>query len=112
MIRYDGNGRFNLGDLTTISSQFEKHFHHPLPVSAMGQTLVHQALGLDHRNRVDVAVNPDASDGIWLRGLLESLHVPYLAFRSAVPGAATAPHIHIGTGSNHLKLAALTEPLP
>jgi hypothetical protein len=105
MIRYDGNGLFTLDDLPTISSEFEKRFHHPLPISALGQTLVHQSMGLDHRNRVDVALNPDLAEGIWLRQLLEKLHVPYLAFRSAFTGAATAPHIHIGTGSTRLKLA-------
>jgi len=105
MIRYEGNGLFGLGDLPAITSEFEKHFHRPLPISALGQTLVHQSMGLDHRNRVDVALNPDQPEGIWLRGLLERLHVPYLAFRSAVAGAATAPHIHIGTASSRLKLA-------
>lgn len=105
MIRYEGNGVFNLGDLAAISNQFQKRFHHPLPISALGQTSVHQAMGLDHRNRVDVALNPDQPEGIWLRELLEKLHVPYLAFRSAVAGAATAPHIHIGTGSSRLRLA-------
>ncbi|MBV9764682.1 MAG: hypothetical protein JOZ48_07540 [Acidobacteriaceae bacterium] len=105
MIRYDGNGLFDLGDLTAISAEFQKHFHKPLPVSALGQTLVHQSLGLDHRNRVDIALNPDQAEGLWLRQLLEKLHVPYLAFRSAVAGEATAPHIHIGTGSTRLKLA-------
>jgi len=105
MIRYDGNGVFNLSDLTTISNEFQKRFHSSLPISALGQTLVHQSMGLDHRNRVDVALNPDQPEGIWLRQLLEKLHVPYLAFRSAVAGAATAPHIHIGTGSTRLKLA-------
>ena len=94
-----------MGDLTAISAQFEKRFHHALPVSALGQTLLHQSMGLDHRNRVDVALNPDQPEGLWLRALLERLHVPYLAFRSAVAGAATAPHIHIGTGSTRLKLA-------
>lgn len=106
MIRYDGNGRFNLQDLPIISSEFEKQFHHPLPISALGQTLVHQSMGLDHRNRVDVALNPDQPEGIWLRRLLERLHVPYLAFRNAVAGAATAPHIHIGSESTRLKLSS------
>ncbi len=105
MIHYDGNGLFNLGDLPTISAEFEKRFHHSMPISALGQTLVHQAMGLDHRNRVDVALNPEQPEGIWLRGLLESLRVPYVAFRSAVAGAATAPHIHIGAMSTRLKLA-------
>ncbi len=108
MIRYDGNGAFSLSDVPTISSQFERRFHRPLPVSALGQTLLHQSLGLDHRNRVDVALSPDSSEGLWLRALLEKLHIPYLAFHSAVAGAATAPHIHIGLESTRLKpIAAL-----
>ncbi len=106
MLRYDGKGSFNLGELTTISNAFQKQFHHSLPISALGQTLVHQQMGLDHRNRVDVALSPDQPEGIWLRQLLEGLHVPYLGFRSAVAGAATAPHIHIGPESTRLKLAS------
>jgi hypothetical protein len=106
MIRYEGNGLFSLSDLPTISTEFEKRFHSALPVSALGQTLVHQSMGLDHRNRVDVALNPDSSEGVWLRQLLERLHVPYLAFRSSIAGAATAPHIHIGPESTRLKLAS------
>ena len=105
MLRYDGNGKFSLSDLSTISGEFQKQFHYTLPVSALGQTLVHQSMGLDHRNRVDVALNPDQTEGLWLRGLLERLRVPYLAFRAPLPGAATAPHIHIGIRSTRLKLA-------
>lgn len=105
MIRYDGSGLFDLSELPAISSSFEKQFHRPLPISAIGETRVHEAMGLDHRNRVDVALNPDQPEGLWLRHFLEKLRVPYLAFRSAVAGAATAPHIHIGTGSSRLKLA-------
>lgn len=106
MIRYDGNGLFSLSDLPTIATEFEKQFHSVLPVSARGQTLVHQSMGLDHRNRVDVALNPDSPEGVWLRQFLERLHVPYLAFRAAVAGAATAPHIHIGPESTRLRLAS------
>ncbi|MDQ2713259.1 MAG: hypothetical protein M3Y24_13695 [Acidobacteriota bacterium] len=106
MIRYDGNGFFNINDLTTISNEFERKFHHALPVSALGQTMVHRSMGLDHRNRVDVSINPETAEGIWLRSLLERLRIPYLAFRSAFAGAATAPHIHIGPGSTRLAIAA------
>lgn len=105
MIRFVGNGQFSAGDMTTISTEFEKHFHHALPVTAMGQTMLHQSLGLDHHNRVDVGLSPEQPEGMWLRRLLEQLRVPYLAFRSAVAGAATAPHIHIGTASTRLRLA-------
>jgi|tagenome__1003787_1003787.scaffolds.fasta_scaffold20973177_3 hypothetical protein len=103
VIRSNGNGSFSLGDLTAIQAQFENRFHRPLPVSALGQTLTHQSLGLDHRNRVDVALSPSQTEGIWLLNLLDRLHVPYLAFRTAVAGAATAPHIHIGLGSTRLQ---------
>jgi hypothetical protein len=33
---------------------------------------------------------------------LESSAIPYYAFRSFVPGKATAAHIHIGPPSGHL----------
>jgi hypothetical protein len=105
MLRYEGNGLFKLNDLSTISDGFEQHFHHSLPVSAVGETLLHRSMGLDHRNRVDVALNPDSVEGAWLRQFLEKLRIPYLAFRSAVAGAATAPHIHIGPESTRLVLA-------
>jgi hypothetical protein len=106
MVRYDGSGTFDLSELPEISNSFERRFHRALPVSAMGQTMLHRSMGLDHRNRVDVALNPDSAEGVWLQHLLETLRIPYLAFRAAMAGAATAPHIHIGPGSNRLKLAA------
>ena len=105
MIRYNGSGIFHIAELPSISQAFERRFDSALPVSALGQTALHQSLGLDHRDRVDIALNPDGVEGMWLRQYLEQLHIPFLAFRSAVPGAATAPHIHLGTGSNRLKLA-------
>jgi hypothetical protein len=105
MIRYDGSRAFRIADLPRISQAFEGHFHHSLPVSAVGETMLHRSMGLDHRNRVDVALNPDSTEGLWLRHLLEQLQMPYLAFRSALAGAATAPHIHIGLESTRLKLA-------
>lgn len=104
MIRFAGNGAFSLADVPTITAQFSRKFHHQLPVSALGQTLLHESLGLDHRNRVDVALSPDSPEGLWLRSLLEKLRVPYLAFRNAVAGAATAPHIHIGVESTRLRV--------
>jgi len=105
MTRFEGNGHFTLDDLPTISGEFRKHFNHDLPVSALGQTLLHQSMQLDHRNRVDVALNPQTPEGMWLCQLLQQLRVPYIAFRNAVAGAATAPHIHIGLESTRLRIA-------
>jgi hypothetical protein len=107
MVRFDGNGLFSPDDLKTVAAEYEKRFHEALPISALGQTLMHQSLGFDHRNRVDVALNPDQREGVWLRAFLERLHIPYLAFREAMPGAATGAHIHIGPASTRLKTASL-----
>lgn len=100
--RFNGTAPFGPKQLATLSAQFQKNFGHPLPVSAFGETAVHRALGLDHRDRADVALSPDSPQGLWLRQLLEKSKLPYLAFRAAVAGAATAPHIHIGPGSTRL----------
>ncbi len=103
MVHYKGSGAFLAGqDLKTLEASFERHFGRPLPISADGQTAVHDSLGFDHRGRVDVALNPNEPAGIWLRRYLESKHVPYYAFLRAVPGQATGAHIHIGPGSTRL----------
>jgi len=90
-------------ELKALTLAFEKHFSEPFPVSAKGMTAVHRALGLDHTGRVDVAVNPDSPEGIWLREYLDERAIPYYAFRVAMAGKATAPHIHIGPGSTRIK---------
>jgi len=89
-------------ELKTLTLAFEKQFSEPFPVSAKGMTAVHRALGFDHTGRVDVALNPDSPEGIWLREYLDELGIPYYAFRTAIAGKATAPHIHIGPSSTRL----------
>jgi hypothetical protein len=101
-IRYDGNGVFTHGDFDRIENAFENRFARPLPVSAMGETSVHRALGFDHRNRVDIALHPDQAEGHWLLQYLTAHHIPYFAFRQAVPGKATGAHIHIGPLSTRI----------
>jgi hypothetical protein len=97
--RYDGDGLLRSGDLKTITLAFEKQFSKPLPVSAVGDTAVHRLLGFDHHGRIDVALDPDQPEGIWLRKYLRTMRIPYFAFRSFLSGRATGPHIHIGTPS-------------
>jgi hypothetical protein len=96
-----GSNRFNMGQFTSIDRAFEIRFAHPLPVSAMGETEVHKSLGYDHRNRVDVALQPDQPEGLWLRHYLTAHNIPFFAFRSAVARKATGAHIHIGPPSLH-----------
>ena len=100
---YEGDGAFDESkDLEPLARAFEKKFDHPLPISADGETNLHRSLGFDHRGRVDVALNPNAREGMWLRHYLESLKIPYYAFTRAIRGKATAAHIHIGPGSTRL----------
>jgi hypothetical protein len=101
-VRYEGSGQFSDNDLRKVVLAFEKRFSEPLPISARGETALHKALGFDHRGRVDVALNPDQVEGIWLRRYLESAQIPYFAFRSAIAGSATGPHIHLGPPSTRL----------
>jgi len=103
MEHFEGLGTFDEArDLQTIKNSFEAEFDRPLPISADGQTEVHRALGFDHRGRIDVAIDPRAPEGIWLRRYLRSRKIPYYAFTSAVAVKATGAHIHIGPGSNRL----------
>jgi hypothetical protein len=105
-VRYDGAGVFTPGQFQQVSTAFEHQFAKPLPVSAMGETAIHRAMGFDHRGRVDVAVNPDQPEGVWLRRYLEARHIPYFAFWQAAPGKATGAHIHIGPESTRLSATA------
>jgi hypothetical protein len=103
-VRYQGDGVFTPAEFQEIAAAFERRFSKPLPVSAMGDTAVHRALGFDHRGRVDVALNPDQPEGLWLRQYLEARRIPYFAFWRAVAGKATGAHIHIGPESTRLAL--------
>ena len=93
-----------MGAFARVELDFLTQFGKPLPVSAMGETAVHRSLGFDHRGRVDVALHPDQPEGRWLLWYLAGRHIPYFAFRQAVPGKATGAHIHIGPMSTRFKL--------
>jgi hypothetical protein len=105
-VRFDGSGVFTPAQFEQISAAFAHRFSKSLPVSAMGETAVHRALGFDHRGRVDVALSPDQPEGVWLRQYLEQRRIPYFAFWQASPGKATGAHIHIGPESTRLSAAA------
>lgn len=100
--KYAGDGIFTRAELKEVEGAFTGKFARALPISADGETAVHRALGFDHRGRVDVAVSPNQPEGKWLMHYLESKHIPYFAFRMAVPGKATGAHIHMGPESTRL----------
>jgi hypothetical protein len=101
--RFAGGMKFTFAsDFKKILLAYEKQFDRKLPVSAKGQTALHRTLGFDHRDRVDIALNPDDPEGRWLTAYLEKAMIPFFAFRSSIRGQATAPHIHIGPPSLRL----------
>jgi hypothetical protein len=99
---YFADGTFIYANYAKVEMAFRERFGKPMPVSAMGETAVHRAMGFDHRGRVDVALNPDQPEGVWLIEYLQQNHIPFFAFRGAVKGKATGAHIHIGPMSTRL----------
>jgi hypothetical protein len=113
-IRYNGPANWSLDDAGKISEFFLSRFGHEMPISAMGQSPTHDRMGLDHREALDVAVQPDSPEGRGLIAYLRRAGIPFIAFRSAVRGMATGAHIHIGRPSlrlMHVK-QVLTPPAP
>ena len=80
-----------------------RRFHQPLPISANGLTLTHAIMNFDHTGRTDVALPPDSPEGRWLVDQLTLRDIPFLVYRSVVPGKATGAHIHLGLPSPRLR---------
>jgi hypothetical protein len=99
LLRFNGGAVWSLGDVTKIEKFFTQTFGRALPISALGQTPTHDRLRFDHRNAMDVALHPDSREGHSLLNYLRQAGIPFIAFRSAAPGAATGAHIHIGKPS-------------
>ena len=99
MLRFNGGALWSMAVAAKVESFFEKTFGRALPISALGQTSTHDRLRFDHRQAMDVALHPDSKEGRSLLGFLRQSGIPFLAFRSAVAGASTGAHIHIGKPS-------------
>lgn len=99
-VRFNGSSHWSPRDLPSLDEHFRVAFGRALPLSAVGQTSVHDRLGLDHRDAVDVAVHPDSVEGQWLMQYLRRAGVPFIGVRSAVPGSSTGAHLHIGAPSS------------
>lgn len=95
----EGSGKWRLADAGKIEAFFRGKFNRPLPTRAFGQSDLHTRWGWDHRNGMDVGLHPDSVEGRALIEFLRAESIPFLAFRGAVPGVATGPHIHIGNRS-------------
>ena len=95
-------GSWSIGNLSQVQQFFSQTFGRTLPVSTIGQSATHNRMGWDHRNSVDVGIHPDSQEGRALMSYLQMSGIPFLAFRAAVPGVSTGPHIHIGFPSHKL----------
>jgi hypothetical protein len=102
LARFNGNFKWSLREAPRIERYFSQTFGRHLPVTAMGQSDTHNRLRFDHRDSMDVALHPDSAEGKTLIAHLRKGGIPFIAFRGAVPGASTGPHIHIGKASARL----------
>jgi hypothetical protein len=99
-IRFTGAGQWVLSQANPIEMFFQQTFKRPLPIAVFGQGAIHNQWRLDHRNAMDISLNPDGAEGQALIRFLQSNGIPFSAFRGAIPGVATGPHIHIGLPSH------------
>ncbi len=99
LLRFNGGAAWSLVESSKIENFFTQTFGRAMPISAFGQTATHDRLRFDHRNAIDVALHPDSREGQTLLSYLRQAGIPFIAFRNAVPGAATGAHIHIGKPS-------------
>jgi hypothetical protein len=99
LVRFNGTSRWSLKDVPTLERRFTEAFRRALPISAFGQTKVHDRLGLDHRTAIDIAVHPDSAEGRWLMQHLRQAGIPFIGVRAEVPGSSTGAHIHVGAAS-------------
>ncbi len=100
MIRYNGAALWALSDAWKVQRFFQDTFKKPLPIAVFGQGSIHDRWRLDHHNAMDISLHPDGTEGQALLGFLRANGIPFLAFRQAIPGTATGPHIHIGRPSH------------
>ena len=93
---------WTIADASRVNAFFLTKFGRPLPMSAVGQSDLHDRWGWDHRQGIDVGLHPDSPEGSALVRFLRTEGIPFLVFRTAIPGIATGPHIHIGNPSHRI----------
>jgi TolA-binding protein len=102
LARFNGGFKWSLREAPRIERFFSQAFGHSLPIAAKGQSAIHNRFGFDHRDAMDVALHPDSTEGKALINQLRKAGIPFIAFRSAIPGVSTGPHIHIGKPSGRI----------
>ena len=100
MVRFNGAGPWSIALSSTVDAFFRQKFGRPLPIAVLGQGSIHNKWRLDHRNAMDLSLNPNGAEGQAVMDYLRSRGIPFSAFRQAIPGTATGPHIHVGLPSH------------
>jgi hypothetical protein len=103
LTRFNGASQWSIKDAPRIERYFTNKFGRSIPITALGQSPTHIRLGFDHRDSMDIGLHPDSIEGRALISYLRTSGIPFLAFRQAIPGTATGPHIHIGRPSARLR---------
>jgi len=101
-VRYGGTRAWSINEAGSVMQFYARSFGRQLPVSSFGQSPVHDRWGYAHHHAMDVGVNPDSAEGRALMDFLRGAGIPFTAFRFAIPGTATGPHIHIGRPSHRI----------
>jgi len=105
LIRYNGPTAWSLKAGTVRLEQFFlTRFGRPMPVSAYGQTPLHDRMGLDHRDALDIAVHPDSPEGRALMDYLREAGIPFIAAWGVIPGSASGAHLHVGQPSPRIAI--------
>lgn len=100
LARFNGAAAWSLAtDTPRLQQFFQARFGRALPISAFGQTALHDRMGFDHRNAVDLAVHPDSPEGRALMEHLRARGIPFIAAWGAIPGSTSGAHIHVGQPS-------------
>jgi hypothetical protein len=102
LARFNGGFKWSLKEASHVERFFSQKFGRSLPIAAKGQSATHNHFGFDHRDAMDVALHPDSAEGKVLINQLRKAGIPFIAFRTAIPGASTGPHIHIGKPSRRI----------
>ena len=103
LVRFAGLSEWSLAtDTSRLEAFFRQRFGRALPISAFGQTVLHDRMGFDHRNALDVALHPDSPEGRALMAYLRMNGIPFIAAWGTVPGQTSGAHIHVGQPSPRL----------
>jgi hypothetical protein len=100
LARFNGLTAWSLTvDTPRLQQFFLARFGRALPISAFGQTALHDRMGFDHRNALDLAVHPDSPEGRTLMEHLRAEGIPFIAAWGAIPGSTSGAHLHVGQPS-------------